>query len=276
LALSRTPPKAMVMMPGDVDHAMKAARALKMLSESIKSQTEALGQQIDELHQLEDRVQQGRDDLNRRREALDKERKALTVKLAERKALRDQLGREQLEQEETIRQLAKKADDLQDLMSSIEKEEKKGPGIELEPDKRQPEGKKGKLRSFASAKGHIRPPVAGKVIQLFGHDNSKGILISTPKKAQVMAPYDGEVVFAGPFLNYGSMVIIRHSDDFHTLLAGFSKIDASVGQFLLEGEPIGAMGDSESGNRLYMELRQNNRPINPAPWISGLNKYKEQ
>jgi septal ring factor EnvC (AmiA/AmiB activator) len=80
------------------------------------------------------------------------------------------------------------------------------------------------------------------------------------------------VVFTGPFLTYGQMVIIRHSDDFHTLLAGLVKIDVTVGQFLLEGEPIGAMGDSESSNRLYIELRQNNQPIDPASWIKGLNK----
>ncbi|MDE3060937.1 MAG: peptidoglycan DD-metalloendopeptidase family protein, partial [Pseudomonadota bacterium] len=272
--------EAMVMMPGDADHIMKAARALKMLSDSMREQTEALGQQIAELQQLQQKVIQNRTDMNGRRAALDKERKVLEDKLAERKALQEQLGREQQEEEETLKDLAKKAEGLQDLMISIEKEEKKAQGgIELKADKRASEGKKGKLRSFAGAKGHIRPPAAGRVIQLFGsgqgYENSKGILIASPKKAQVMAPYDGEVVFAGTFLNYGQMVIIRHSDDFHTLLAGLAKIDASVGQFLLEGEPIGAMGDNESGNRLYMELRQNNRPIDPAPWISGLSKHKE-
>ncbi len=86
------------------------------------------------------------------------------------------------------------------------------------------------------------------------------------------APFDGEVVYTGPFLNYGQLVIIRHSDDFHTLLAGLVKIDVNVGQFLLEGEPIGAMGESDSGNRLYVELRHKNQPIDPAPWINGLNK----
>ena len=134
---------------------------------------------------------------------------------------------------------------------------------------------KGRLRSFADARGHIRPPAAGQVVQKFGAPDhggaSKGIVIATRAGAQVTAPYDGEVVFTGPFLNYGMLVIIRHSDHFHTLLAGLSKIDASVGQFLLEGEPIGAMGEGESGNRLYVELRKNNQPVDPAPWISRLN-----
>ncbi len=43
--------------------------------------------------------------------------------------------------------------------------------------------RKGKLRSFAAAMGHIRQPVAGKVVQMFGggrhNETSKGIVIAT-------------------------------------------------------------------------------------------------
>ena len=102
--------------------------------------------------------------------------------------------------------------------------------------------------------------------------------MTTRKGAQVTAPYDSEVVFTGPFLNYGQMIILRHSDDFHTLLAGLTKIDVRVGQFLLEGEPIGAMGEGDDDNKndrtLYIELRKDNQPVNPAAWINGLNKKK--
>jgi septal ring factor EnvC (AmiA/AmiB activator) len=44
----------------------------------------------------------------------------------------------------------------------------------------------------------------------------------------------------------------------------------------LEGEPIGAMGDNDAGNRLYVELRRNNQPTDPAPWIRGLNKKNQE
>ena len=68
------------------------------------------------------------------------------------------------------------------------------------------------------------------------------------------------------------MVIIHHSDNFHTLLAGLQKIDVEVGQFLLEGEPIGAMGDDADEQELYVELRKDNQPIDPAPWMSALKR----
>lgn len=279
LRLSRTPPEAIIMMPGDTGQAMKASRALKMTSESIRQETESIGLQMAELKRLQEKVAKRRDEQSRQQAKLDQERRFLEDQLAQRQALQAKLNRQQRQEADKLDQLAKKASDLQDLVASIEKEKA---ALERAPEVKAstgaPRGVRGKLRSFASAKGGIRTPVAGRLVQRFGtpgsHNNgsSKGIAIFTRAGAQVVSPYDGEVVFAGPFLGYGQLVIIRHSDDFHTLLAGFKKIDANAGQFLLEGEPIGAMGESEAGNRLYVELRKNNQPVDPAPWISGLNK----
>ena len=103
------------------------------------------------------------------------------------------------------------------------------------------------------------------------NETSKGITITTRAGAQVTAPYDAEVLFTGPFMEYGKVVILSHSDGFHTLLARLAKIDVSVGDLLLEGEPIGSMGDKDT-NRLYIEIRSKNHPIDPAQWIRGLKK----
>jgi len=268
IALSRTPPEAMAMMQGDPAETMQAARALQMSSDGIKEETHSIGLQMAELEKMKRKVAGHRESLGGKQTTLDKERKALERKLAERKALRTKLGSQQQEEGQKLATLAKKAEDLQGLLASIEKEEEAKRQSQAERSKKN----KGKLRSFASARGEMRLPVAGKVVQSFGtpdqHDTtSKGIAIKARGGAQVTAPYDGEVVFSGPFLGYGQMVILRHTDDFHTLLAGLDTIDAEVGQFLLEGEPIGAMGDSPSGNRLYVELRKNNQPVNPATYI---------
>jgi septal ring factor EnvC (AmiA/AmiB activator) len=278
LRLSRTPPEAMVMMPGDMTRTIKAARALKMASDSIKQETEIIGMQMAELEQLKQKVARNRDDIASKQEVLAKERRTMTEKLAERKELQTKLGYRQKEIVDRINRLAKRAEDLKGLVSSIEEETQQNQQADgLRADEQAPTRSRGHLRSFASAQGAIHAPVNGKIVGEYGvadgrDGKSKGILIEARDRAQVVAPYDGEVVFTGPFLNYGRLVILRHSDHFHTLLAGLSKIDTSVGQFLLEGEPIGAMGDNESGNRLYVELRKNNQPVDPAPWISGLNK----
>jgi septal ring factor EnvC (AmiA/AmiB activator) len=270
LSLSHTPPEAMIMMPGDISQTMKAGRALKMASDGIRQETQSIGLQLSELKKLKAKVAKNRDALTQKRQQLTTERKELEQKIAERTSLQEKLGHQQVETKERLSKLAKKAEDLQSLVSSLEKDE-------AEKQKAEQKTRKDHMRSFEGARGFIKSPARGEVIETFGasqgnNSTSKGITIDTRTGAQVTAPYDGEVVFTGPFLNYGQMVIIRHSGDFHTLLAGLGKIDTSVGQFLLEGEPIGAMGESESATHLYVELRKNNQPVNPTQWIQGLNK----
>ena len=54
------------------------------------------------------------------------------------------------------------------------------------------------------------------------------------------------------------------------LLAGFSRIDSVLGQWLLAGEPVGVMGPGkENVPSLYVELRRNGESINPLPWLAA-------
>jgi septal ring factor EnvC (AmiA/AmiB activator) len=257
---------------------MQAARALKMVSESIKKESESIAQQINELEELKKKVTAERDELNHKQAKLAKEREALDQQVKQRAALEAKLGREQAEEARKLAALAKRASDLKDLVESIqEKQEESRSRSDHNggASDKETEAMRERLRSFANAMGHIRQPAPGHVVQWFGHGHgqtNKGIIIATRAHSQVVAPFDGEVVYAGTFLNYGQMVIIRHNDDFHTLLAGLAKITVEAGDFLLEGEPIGAMGESGSGNRLYIELRNNNQPVDPAPWIKGIKK----
>ena len=55
-------------------------------------------------------------------------------------------------------------------------------------------------------------------------------------------PLTAAVVFAGPFRGYGRILIIEHSDGYHSLLAGLGRDRRPVvGQWVLAGEPVGAM-----------------------------------
>jgi septal ring factor EnvC (AmiA/AmiB activator) len=97
----------------------------------------------------------------------------------------------------------------------------------------------------------------------------RSILITARAGAQVVAPYDGRVAFAGLFRGYGQILIIEHGGRYHTLLAGLERIDAGAGQWILAGEPIGVMGSSqEQFPELYLELRHAGQPVNPLPWLA--------
>lgn len=259
LRLSRTPPEAVIMMPGTTLETITASRALKMTAKSIHRDMDSIGLQLAELNRLKAKVTARREALRQRQAALKDSRQKLAQKLKARQELWDKVGHEQAAEAEKAAALAKKAETLHGLFSSL-------------TGGTQEEAVRGRLRSFEDAMGHIRTPAAGKLVQLFGreesrNETSRGIVIATRADAPVTAPYDGEVVFTGPFRGYGQLVILRHSDHFHTLLSGLKSINVNVGQFLLEGEPIGAMGDSESSSRLYVELRKDNQPVNPAPWM---------
>ncbi len=279
IKLSQTPKEAIILMPGDMMNNMKASRALKMTVDSIKYQAETIRTQMAELESLKEEATKNREDALVERSKLEEQRALLKIQVIEHNAMQQKLNTQQKEMKAKTLSLAKKANDLEDLIISLEKEKtqkRQQKEAEIKADTSQPEGEKGELRSFREAKGRIRVPAAGKLSQRYGenklNETSKGIVITTRAKAQVTAPYDAEVLFTGPFMEYGSMIILRHSNGFHTLLAGMTKIDSSVGDFLLEGEPIGAMGNDESNNRLYMELRSNNQPIDPTPWVRGLSK----
>ncbi len=134
-----------------------------------------------------------------------------------------------------------------------------------------------KLKSFLDAVGHYEPPTSGKVVLSFGKTNgagltSQGLDYETRAGAEVVAPYDGRVLYAGTFRGYGEILIIEHDDGYHSLLAGLDRLDVSVGQWLVTGEPVGTMPKGEDKPRLYLELRHDGRPINPLPWLATSNE----
>ena len=125
-------------------------------------------------------------------------------------------------------------------------------------------------RPFSKAQGDMPFPARGRIVVRFGQSDeqqalSKGISIETREGAQVIAPYNGQIVFAGPFRGYGLLLIIEHGDGYHSLLAGMARIDGAVGQHLATGEPVGVMGQTEAKPLLYVEFRHNGQPVNPLP-----------
>ncbi len=133
------------------------------------------------------------------------------------------------------------------------------------------------LREFTGQRGSLIMPTQGKVVRGYGSKDeygvpSKGIVIETRGSAPVVSPYDGRVVFSGPFRGYGQILLIEHGGGYHTLLAGLGRIDTEVGQWVLAGEPVATMQqEGEEIPNLYVEWRRNREPVNPIPWIAEMN-----
>jgi murein hydrolase activator len=136
---------------------------------------------------------------------------------------------------------------------------------------------------FHEAKARLPQPAQGRQVLAFGDKTqyggqSKGIVIETRHGAQVTAPCDGWIVYAGEFRSYGQLLIINAGGGYHVLLAGLSQIDVQPGQFVLAAEPVGIMSGSSVTAQakaqtnqpvLYIEFRKDSRPIDPDPWWAG-------
>ena len=141
-----------------------------------------------------------------------------------------------------------------------------------------------RLRSFEGAKGAVLLPVLGTImIPLDKAEDSKpespGLTVTNAPSAVVVAPFDGKIVYAGPFRPYELVLIIRHTDGYHSLLAGLGRADSAVGQWVLAGEPVGVMPDAaepSSGGVIYFELRRDGRPADPQPWLAKRDEGTER
>jgi murein hydrolase activator len=117
-------------------------------------------------------------------------------------------------------------------------------------------------------------PVVGKVIydqtlQKKFSPNAQGIIFEAKKSGDVFAPSKGTVVFKGPFRSQGDILILEHGEKVYTILMGMDKIDAKVGQNVYAGEKLGRMaGYGAKSPKLYLELRQKGKAIDPKPYFS--------
>lgn len=280
IRLSRTPPQAMVLMPTDGRNRLQAANALARITADIKMQAKEIQRDMAALEILKTQMEEDKRQAEKMRDAHQEEKKTFEIALKARKMLRDKLSASKTQEENKSAELAKKASSLKDFINALNNEEdttSRAVGKKEVVSTGGVVGSRGAMRLFENARGRIRIPVSGRVVLGYGDrdgsDSSKGLKIATSGGATVVAPFDAEVAYSGTFLHYGRLVILKHHSapgrDFHTLLSGLSQIDVKAGDFLLEGEPIGAMSGKEN-QQLYVELRENNQPVNPKQWMRGL------
>ena len=103
-----------------------------------------------------------------------------------------------------------------------------------------------------------------------GGGAAPGLTYGTAPGAQVISPADGTVLFAGPYHKSGQVLILEMADGYDAVLAGLDHVDVRPENQVLAGEPVGMMSRTSQQPRLYFELRQKGRGLNPAPFIVGV------
>jgi septal ring factor EnvC (AmiA/AmiB activator) len=134
----------------------------------------------------------------------------------------------------------------------------------------------GTIASGTSPHGQLQPPVIGVVVKGWGEQTdggpATGVSYHAPPGAHVISPCGGRVVFAQSFRSYGLLMIVDCGGGYHVVLSGFDRLDVRLGQSVVAGEPVGVMPTWEPGSEarrpaLYVELRHDGTPVNPAPWL---------
>jgi murein DD-endopeptidase MepM/ murein hydrolase activator NlpD len=101
-----------------------------------------------------------------------------------------------------------------------------------------------------------------------------GIDLAGPYGSPIRAVTAGEVIEAGRESGYGNIVKIRHADGVVTYYAHMKKILVFSGP-VTAGQQIGEEGNTghSTGPHLHFEVRINDQPINPVPWLAKHGIY---
>lgn len=128
---------------------------------------------------------------------------------------------------------------------------------------------------LAPGSGQFAWPLNGDVIARFGAQPNgariDGIEIAGREGAQINAAADGEVVYAGDDLPaYGTLVLIRHADNFVTAYGYARRALVREGQRVRAGERIAELGPNAAGPpRLLFQVRQGSAAVDPAPLLGA-------
>ncbi len=294
--MSLNPSESVILQPHSPVDIIRSAILLRETVPAINEKSSKLKIDLDILYNQKQKIEQNLKKTASYKETLEKQQENMKGLLKKKATLRKSVENKGAETQKIAENLSSKAKDLRDLLEKLERQKelerrKREEAERLARLKREQEQQRlkevksvdtraheaikqeAKSSGFARAKGRLEKPVSGYVVTEYGQSiskgvTSKGVVYKTRNNAQVIAPYDGTVIFSGPFKGYGNIIIVEHGDGYLSLLAGLGQIDCDVGQKLLSGEPVGTMPSSGDA-KLYVEIRKDRQPINPKPWIAG-------
>jgi murein hydrolase activator len=190
---------------------------------------------------------------------LDREEEKIAVLVA-------QIRADKKTHEQTLAELARRAEELQALLQRLEKLQFTAPFP---------------LTSLKELKGRIPWPNTGRrILQPYGLQRhpqfntltlNNGVEIApAPGDATVRSVQGGRVAYADRLAGYGNLVIIDHGFGFHSLYGHCADLIVKTGDFVRAEQPVGTAGDTGSlfGVSIYFEIRSQTKPVDPLQWLS--------
>jgi murein hydrolase activator len=288
---SRRPP-ALAASPEDTGAAVRAAILMGDAAPALSERAKALKSQIEELNSLTAQTKREREILTNEEAALIARREEIEALAAEKRLSSVSLAAETRALRNETDRLGREAETLRDLLEGLAKAAPATPGLKpgqkpaVKPSAKPAIASAVKPRDLpggATSGAALRPapavvagsplaPAVGTRVRKFGAvvngAKHEGLTLATRSAAQVIAPKDARVQYAGVFRTYGLMVILDVGDGVLVIVSGLDSLYPEAGQWVLAGEPIGRMADQKSPSpELYLEVRRNGEPVDPEKWL---------
>jgi septal ring factor EnvC (AmiA/AmiB activator) len=304
--MGRRPPPAILVRPEDALASVRSAILLGAVVPGLRSAADKIAGDLRALVAVKSEIEAEKGRLSTDAKSLGEEQTRVKLLLDAKNEERNSSAQALADEQARAAQLADQATSLKDLIAKMESQIAAAAAASAAAAKSTEElgeggrgarpsslGRADRLApavAFADARGLLPMPVVGTVSKHFGDPDglggrTEGMTVLTRAGAQVNAPSDGWVVYAGPFRSYGQLLIINAGGGYHVLLAGMERIDVQLGQFVLAGEPVAVMASQRLASAgavaigatqpvLYIEFRKDGASIDPAPWWAASNDEK--
>ena len=270
LAMGRTDSPAILLHPAGALGSVRAGMLLAELGPALDRKAEDLRVELQEIRDLRSLQQAAADRMAEGLQELQAARAQLNTAMAEREPLPTRFVADPIR--EAI--LVASAETLAGFASGLSQivAEETAPPLPRD-----------------AAAGDLPLPVRGRLLHGAGEADAAGVtrpgvLIATRPLALVTAPVDATIRFAGPLLDFGQVVMLEPWADGIIILAGLAQTYGAAGQVIAADTPVGLMGGTGSedtdllspsgegagarlAETLYIEVRQDNRPVDPAKWF---------
>jgi len=270
-SLAQRPDAVAVMQPGSVADLVHVRAVIGSTLPQVRARTADLRADLDQTRKLRADAALAARSLSDGQRRLETNRIALARLEAEHRLKSQDLSRSALAESDRAIGLGERARDLVDDMQVTTNAADTARALSaLSGPLPRPGDRAATPLSWTSSTAPWRVPVTGKLVTGFGEVSSdagvtsRGLTWAVSGGADIAAPAAGKVVFAGPFRDYGTIVVIDHGGGWTTLLVGLGRLSVTTGGRVGQGALVGAAlpGDDR---RVTAELRRKGRPVDPVP-----------
>ncbi|WDR01550.1 peptidoglycan DD-metalloendopeptidase family protein [Devosia algicola] len=271
--ISLNPPPALIVDPSDALGSARSAMLIASIAPQLRAKAELVAADLKHLTEIKQEAQKEEQLLKANHAVLEEEQLRIATLILARKQGVSVMTDELRAEEQAAVELAARAKTLKELIDKLGERMTSVNEAVKAANTASPEGATVTLSAaaiemalantartepavpFSSAHGYLTMPANGVDVREYGASDgfggiAHGTSVVTRADAQVVAPADGWVLYTGPYLNYGQIVIMNTGRNYTVLLAGLDKVTATIGQFVLMGEPIGTMGSRTIGRTI--------------------------